>query len=58
MKDMSRFIDDGGSARITHLPQCVGCKHNLGMMNCEKLETKPERILQNLEDCPEREPEE
>jgi hypothetical protein len=28
------------------------------MMNCEKLDTKPERILQNLEDCPEREPEE
>jgi hypothetical protein len=51
------FTDDGKSAKITHLPQCVGCAHNLGLMNCAALGQKTERILQNLEDCPEREEE-
>ena len=48
------ITDDGSNSRITHLPQCVGCAHNLGLMNCAALGKKTESILANIETCPEK----
>lgn len=49
---IDRMTDDGSSAVIIHSPQCVDCRYNQGLMNCEALVVKLEKYVMNQEICP------
>lgn len=47
---------DGGQCETLHIPQCVGCDHNLGGDLCAYLARKPAICMENLQECPCRKP--
>ena len=53
--EMERFTATGEGAAVVSTPQCVGCKYNMGRMDCEALAQKPTEYLMNLEECPMKE---
>ena len=53
--ELERFITRGEDVEVLNEPQCVGCIHNLGMLICAALATKPTEYLTNAEECPMKE---
>ena len=49
---IARMTDEGSSAVVIHTPQCVDCRYNQGLMNCEALVVKPTQYMMNQETCP------
>ena len=50
-----RYVTDDSTTRILRVPQCVGCKHNMGMELCAALSMKPDIYITNTETCVMRE---
>ena len=53
--EAERFISHGEDVEVLSEPQCVGCIHNLGMLKCAALATKPTEYLTNVMECPMKE---
>lgn len=47
-----RFFETHENAEVLEVPQCVGCPHNLGKLDCKIYGTKPKDFISNIEECP------
>ena len=47
-----RFIETDQTAEVISTPQCIDCKHNMGMLECAALASKPMQYVTNVESCP------
>ncbi len=51
---MQRFVTREETSEVILRPQCVGCVHNGGIMNCDAFGKKPQEYISNTGRCPKR----
>lgn len=51
MDKKERFTQNSEGIKVTHVPQCNKCKHNINYHDCGKFSPKPEKFRANKEKC-------